>query len=801
MRMLWFRDKESTGPKKRQGVIDLLFTRARMHWWLLAATSALVVVWVAFPMEDQRRLLSLSEFELGEKSPKDVAAQIDFTYNDESATEEKKQEAVTEIPPVFHLDFQRLDDAEYEFEKVREVRRDYPTADARKKVDMMKRLFVYGPTAEAGLILATASDEQIDAMERNVAQVLSNILEGGVVAAPDGYGRGSFTEELSKIDYMKPKWERIRKRLREQTGLSPTNDQVAAMIHVSLVGTRSDPYAEKKVLVQELRLWLEATRAARDMAKEMPEPISTVVKDMCVGLMRPNLVYEPALTKKRQTELLSNFPPVSQQISKGDEIIGIGEIVTESRMGKLQAISSAQRRAMLRAIPGAALLTAFLSLILIVYLRKYEPSIFSEPRKILALSAAILLILVLGNLLIIWGPTLNIDRPGFLIPAALASIVVAMLTNAQLAILVTCIIGVLVAMLAGVNLAGSLQYFLVILAGGATAAISSTRIRHRRHLMAAGVYVSGANVVTILGLGLLESASLAKLGTNCLLGAVNGVTVAVLTPGLLPIFEYLSRTTTDMELLELADLNQPLLTQLKEKASGTYYHSISVAELAEASAEAVGANPLLTRVGAYYHDIGKMTKPEYFIENQKGENVHDTLNPSMSSRVISNHIKDGIRIANEYKLPHVVQDIVQQHHGTTLIGGRRFYQKAVEADKHNTVKIKDYRYPGPKPQTKEAAIVHVADSIESARRVAIQGNPTYSRLVTFVREIIEGKIMDSQLDESDLTLRDISLMADASVKVLSGMYHTRIEYPKEVEAVRTHAGSSPIEEQSGGENG
>jgi putative nucleotidyltransferase with HDIG domain len=183
-------------------------------------------------------------------------------------------------------------------------------------------------------------------------------------------------------------------------------------------------------------------------------------------------------------------------------------------------------------------------------------------------------------------------------------------------------------------------------------------------------------------------------------------------------------------------------------------------------------------VGSYYHDIGKMSKPEYFIENQRGENIHDNLNPNMSVRVIASHVKEGVSVAKEHKLPQAVIDIIQQYHGTGLIGGKSFYQKAKEADKHNTVRLEDYRYPGPKPQTKEAAIVLLADSVESARHVMLNGNPTYSRLVSFVREIIEGKIMDSQLDECDITLRDINLIADAFVKVLSGMYHTRVEYPK-----------------------
>jgi putative nucleotidyltransferase with HDIG domain len=449
------------------------------------------------------------------------------------------------------------------------------------------------------------------------------------------------------------------------------------------------------------------------------------------------------------------------------------------------------------------LLTALLSLILVVYLRRYEPGIFFEPRKIIALSIAILLILVLGNFVIAWGHAMKIDRPGFLIPAALVSIVVAILANVQLAIIVTCVIGIFIAMLAGVNLVGSLQYFLVILGGGIAAAISASRARHRRHLMIAGIYVSGVNAITILGLGLLENMPFAKLGTNCLIGAINGTVVALLTPGLLPIFEYLSRTTTDMELLELADLNQPLLAQLEEKASGSYYHSLHVAQLAKAAAEAMGrdrANPLLTMVGSYYHDIGKTTKPEAFIENQKGENVHDTLNPSMSARVIANHVKDGVRLAKEHKLPQVLIDIIQQHHGTTLIGGRRFYQKAMEADRHNTVRIEDYRYPGPRPQTNEATIILLADSVESARHVVLNGSPSYNRLVRFVREIVESKIMDFQLDECDLTLRDINLITDAFVRVLSGMYHTRIEYPEKIEIAPVIARSSTAREQNGGED-
>lgn len=652
-----------------------------------------------------------------------------------------------------------------------------------EKVNRMRRRFWIGPSDAVGLILATVQDEELDSMERKVIETLSDILVKGVIPTEDSY-KESFAENLSKINYIKPKWERIRKELEKELGYEPTNADISRRMSVTLVDARSESVAEKTVSVEELLYWHEATNAVKIEAAKLEGQLGAVVEEMCVELMRPNLEYDPVYTQKSRVKLLADLPKVSRIIPKGDKIVGIGDVVTEPIKKKLESMSRAQMRALLLAIPGALLLSALLLFVIIIYLKRFEPSVFSQPRKILALDIAILLVLVVGNLIIISGPELNIERPGFLIPATLAPIIIAMLVNVQLAIIITCVIGVLIAMLAGVNMIGALEYFLVIFAGGLAGVMSTSRARHRRHLITAGVYVSAANVIAILGLGLLENLSPINLGKNCLIGAANGAMVAVLIPGLLPIFEYLSRTTTDMELLELADLNQPLLTQLKGRTGGTYYHSLDIAKLAETAAEAVGASPLLARVGSYYHDIGKTAKPENFIENQKGENVHDNLNPRMSVRVIAQHVKDGVRLAKENKLPQVVIDMIEQHHGTTLIGGLHFYQKATEADKHNSVRLEDFRYPGPKPQTKEAAILFLADSVESARRVMLNGSPTYSRLVSFVREIAEGKIMDLQLDECDLTLRDIRSITEAFVRVLSGMYHTRIEYPKNEQTVK-----------------
>ena len=770
MKMPWSGQKRIIKDSdKRQKITHLLFARVKMQWWILGIAFFLAIAWLIFPVDYRRSLLNPDDFKLGEKSIRDVFAQVDFEYRNEVDIEAEKQNALADVHPVFKLDFGKLENAKEEFKIARQVRAIKDMNDT-EKVKEMKRLFYIGPSDAVGLILANASDEQIDLMEKGVLSIISDILSAGVVSNEE---RGGFAEELSKLDYLKPKWEKLKEKIE-------TDFEIASTINVVLMDTRSTPPVERIVLAGKIPPLTEAAKNARNMAQKLPEPISIVVEEICVDLIRPNLIYDPVLTQERLNEVAGEFRPVNQKIAKGDRIIAIGDVITKNHKEKIAAMFSVQGWTIVRAIPGVIIIIGLITLATIMYLRRHEAAIFSEPRKIISLATAILLVLIFGYFLTNWGEDLKIYRPGFLIPTALAPIIVAILVNSQLAIFVTFVVGILIVVMSGVNTPVSLNYFIVILAGGITAALYIKQARHRRHLILAGGYVAGANVLTILGLSLLQKVSLVELGMGSLIGALNGAAVLVLSPGLLSLFEYLSGTTTDMKLLELSDLNQPLLNELKEKASGSYYHSIDVAKLAEAAADAIGANTLLVRVSSYYHDLGKMNLPEYFIENQKGENIHDNLNPNMSARVIGAHVKDGITIAKQHKLPKTVIDIIQQHAGTTLIGGWHFYQKALEADKHNTVRIEDFRYPGPKPQTKEAAIVLLADSVESAARVTFRdNNPSYSRLVGFVREIIEGKIMDFQLDESNLTLRDINLIADAFVRVLAGMYHARLEYVKE----------------------
>ena len=258
---------------------------------------------------------------------------------------------------------------------------------------------------------------------------------------------------------------------------------------------------------------------------------------------------------------------------------------------------------------------------------------------------------------------------------------------------------------------------------------------------------------------------------------LNGLISSIIVLGVLPVFEYLFKTVTNISLLELADFNHPLLQRLIQEAPGTYHHSLVAGNLSESACRLVGANALLARIGAYYHDIGKTQKPEYFSENQNiNENKHNTLSPAMSKLVIMNHIKEGVELANKYKLNPVLINFIQQHHGTSLV--YYFYRRALEGlEEDQDIKEEGFRYPGPKPNTKETAIVLLADSVEAATRAL--KDPMPAKIEEVVHKIINNKFIDGQLDECDLTLKDLEEISSVFIKILSGIYHSRVTYPEE----------------------
>ena len=363
---------------------------------------------------------------------------------------------------------------------------------------------------------------------------------------------------------------------------------------------------------------------------------------------------------------------------------------------------------------------------------------------------------------------------------------IAILLKTRLAVLIVAVISLIIGLMINNQITFSIAGFI----GGVTGIYSISKLSQRGDLARAGLYTGIAVMLSIFVIGMIEETQWQVLIiSGIILGLLNGLLSSILTNGALPYLESFFGIISPVRLLELSNPNNKLLRRLLLEAPGTYHHSIMVGNLAEAAAEAVRGDHLLVRVGAMYHDIGKTKRPYFFVENQLGiENPHDKIAPTLSTLIITSHVKDGIEMAREHRLPQCIIDFIEQHHGTTLI--KYFYHKALESEEEGKIAESAFRYLGPKPQTKETAIVMLADTVEAAVRAL--KNPTPGQIEGLVREIIKEKLMDGQLDECDLTLKDLDIIANAFLRVLSGALHSRIEYPDIKENGRGKNGNASV---------
>ncbi len=418
----------------------------------------------------------------------------------------------------------------------------------------------------------------------------------------------------------------------------------------------------------------------------------------------------------------------------------------------------------LRQITGYFFIVLGFIVLLGFYLYRYARHIFESNNDLIILQLVSILVIALAKIFNVIGLS------GYLIPLGMVAILMTILVDIDLAILITVLLDILIAIIYH----NDLNLFAVHLLGGLVGVFSASSIRQRSDLIRSGLFISLTNALGIISFtALLQHTRTEVVAYNALWGIINGFFCGVLSIGFLPYFEHMFGISSNIKLLELSDFNQPLLKRLMIETPGTYHHSLIVGNLAQTAAGAVNANPLLARVGAYYHDIGKLAKPEYFIENQNDHNRHDDLAPSMSSLIVLSHVKEGVDLALQYKLSRDIIDIIEQHHGTSLV--YFFYQKALEEEADATKE--QYRYPGPKPQSREAAIILLADAVEAASRMLDE--PSYGHIQELVTRIINNKFIDGQLEECDLSLKDIHTIGEQFCNVLSGMFHNRVEYPAE----------------------
>jgi putative nucleotidyltransferase with HDIG domain len=501
--------------------------------------------------------------------------------------------------------------------------------------------------------------------------------------------------------------------------------------------------------------------------------------------IRPNVRYSEAETRALEQAALQQVDPVVVQVKKGRTIVRTGDEITSQTLAALKALMGLkQPHRLLGKILGIFALVAFFLLVLWKYLVT-GPGLHEKARAQYVLLTTVLLIgLLVARLFVGLADTVadrllpeSFQNPShfYLVsPWAFGAILVVLLTSGQTAVLFSLMFSVFSGLLTG-----QVSMTAYSLTGCMVASYLLDHYRERLAIVRAGVGIGLASVIAAVSLQFYTSAptfSWEVLLVRVVGAFFSGLFAAMLASILLPILESWFEITTDIRLLELSNLNKPVLRRLAVEAPGTYHHSIVVGTLGEAAAEAISANPLLVRVGAYYHDIGKLKKPGYYVENQiYCSNKHENLAPSMSSLVLASHVKDGLAIADEIGLAPRVRDMIPQHHGTRVM--TYFYQKAKEEaeEKRHTVSEDDYRYPGPKPQSKEAAILMLADQVEAASRTLQDPNP--GQIQGMIRRLIQATIQDGQLEECDITMRELEVLAQAFERVLAGMYHHRIEYP------------------------
>ena len=506
------------------------------------------------------------------------------------------------------------------------------------------------------------------------------------------------------------------------------------------------------------------------------EPEASIASKIIHAVARPNIVFDQVETDRATQRAADNVARTIGFVQENERIISRHDRITEEEKLKLDSyrkvrVERGSEYIEWRHRIGIVLHVTIVLGLFAIYLFLFRKRIFHNNGKLVLIS----LIILLEAFLTYLSLALNLTEPvQYLIFVPAASMLLAIIFDSRVAFYGTVAIALLIAGIRGNDYA----FALTSLVAGALAAYTVRDIRNRTQVFRSLIFIFIGYALPIVALSLEQFESLATITSALTYALANAVFSPMLTYGFLIFFERVFRVTTDLTLLELSDFNQPLLRTLSEKASGTFHHSITIGNMAEAAAEAIGANSILARVGGYYHDIGKTLKPEYFVENQVGGNRHQRLRPRMSALIIRSHVKDGVELGREHRLPEEILDFIPQHHGTTRISF--FYDKALKAAARRpgkeTINEEDFRYPGPKPQTKEAGIVMLADSVEASTRAIDEMTP--QKLEYTIENMIKHRFVEGQLDECELTLRDLTKITEAFSKILPGIHHQRIKYPE-----------------------
>jgi cyclic-di-AMP phosphodiesterase PgpH len=495
-----------------------------------------------------------------------------------------------------------------------------------------------------------------------------------------------------------------------------------------------------------------------------------LVSELAAPFVQPNVMLQEAETEWRRAQARAAVPATVGFVKKDELIVDANQRITHDvalKLRSLQNLEAARRSQSELLYPPLARMALMLLLIaaFVSYLRMELPAVYGDNAMLAMFTLLTIVVMAVAELI-----TGGLELPEFAVPLALAPLVIASLLEKRPALVFTLMLTVVLTAVSELHA----PFVAVAVLGGITAVYSVARLRHRWHFVVATLTIAVANLFAILAWDLARRPGPELLVRDALSGVANAGLSVLLAFLLLPVVENLFALTSDITLLELSDLNRKLLKRLQLDAPGTYHHSMVVGQLAEAGAEAIGANSLLARVQAYYHDIGKLAKPEYYAENEpaSSRSRHEKLAPSMSTLVVKSHITEGLELARRERLPRAVRAAIPEHHGTMVMAF--FYHKAMELDP--AVRREDFSYPGPRPRSKETAILMLADGVEGASRALAE--PTPSRIRGLVTRILDERVQQGQLDECGLTLQDLAGIREAFIPVLTAIFHVRAPYPE-----------------------
>ena len=737
-------------------IVPDFFKNPLLQRWVIFISISLALAFILSPRITHIRP---PDYEVGSIATRDIKADRNFLVEDRAVTEQKRLEAVNRAQSIFDYDRNLPAKIGMRMSKAFLIMENaYMLIEKEDLTSKEKNLILNDARKQSEATLGiTLSRSEFRSLNKN--RFSFGVLNKTVKLLYSVYNKGPFVNEPFS---------------------NPDNEKGIIIRYII-----SREVVEKKNLSSILTLDDIETLLLENSQKifeNEEKNIRAVSISLIEKLMRPNLTFSKNATEASKIVAAENVKPVLYEVQKNEMIVREGQKITPSDLDKLDALFRGQEgKSFLYGsrFMGMLLTVLFLFIILYYVVKNWLRAVKDINIDLFFLGTTAILQILLVKASIFICESVGIALPSipafislYAIPFTAGTMLVTVLLNRDAGLIFSVFLSLMITFL----VEEKIPFLLFSFIGSIFAAYSIANCRQRSAFYKTGLLIGGVNMVLVICLSLL-SGTMVSMDTlfKLVMGFLGGIIAGGIVSGIVPLFESLFRYTTDIKLLELANLNQPVFQRMIMVAPGTYHHSIVVASMVEAAAEAIGANSLLAKVSTYYHDIGKMRKPQYYIENQKKwNNRHDKLTPKMSSRVIISHVKDGWELAKEYKLGRAITDIIKQHHGTRL--AVYFYEKAKKEKNPSSSQVLeiDYRYPGPKPQTKEAGLVLLGDVIEASSKTL--KDPTPSRIKTLVEKRIREVIDDGQLDESELTFSDLNKIAESFIMILNGIFHHRIEY-------------------------